>query len=51
VGRPFARIVISAYHEDRITGNDLAEYLGGKLKWLPEIESVLAGRNAAGGGE
>jgi hypothetical protein len=51
LGQPFARIVIAAYHEERITGSDLAEYLGGRLKWLPEIESLLESRNVLTGGD
>ena len=51
IGQPFARIVIGAYHEDRITGSDVAEYLGTRLKWLPAIEELLAGRNVLTGGK
>lgn len=51
IGQPFARIVIDAYHEERITGSDVAEYLGTRLKWLPAIEELLAGRNVLTGGD
>lgn len=51
VGQPFARIVIGAYYSERITGNELAEYLGARLKYLPKIESLLEGGNKFTGGD
>ena len=51
VGQPFARIVIGAYYSERITGNELAEYLGARLKYLPKIESLLEGGNTLTGGD
>lgn len=42
-GHRFTRIVISAYHEEAITGSDVAEYLGIKLDYLPRIEQELEG--------
>ncbi|MCC7314326.1 MAG: ImmA/IrrE family metallo-endopeptidase [Planctomycetes bacterium] len=42
-GHRFTRIVISAYHDEAITGSDVAEYLGIKLDYLPRIEKVLEG--------
>jgi hypothetical protein len=43
-------MVLDAYRADRITGSDVAEYLGARLKHLPRIESQLAGRDVLTGG-
>jgi Zn-dependent peptidase ImmA (M78 family)/transcriptional regulator with XRE-family HTH domain len=51
IGQPYARIVIDAYNEERITGSDVAEFLGTRLKWLSQIEDLLAGRNVLTGGD
>jgi len=51
VGKPFARLVIDAYHSDAITGSDVSEFLGVRLKHLPAIEARLAGPDLLTGGE
>ena len=51
VGKPFARLVIDAYHANTLTGGDLSELLGVKLKHLPAIEVRLAGPDMLTGGE
>lgn len=51
VGKPFARLVIDAYHSDAITGGDVSEFLGVRLKHLPAIEMRLSGPDLLTGGE
>lgn len=51
VGKPFARLVLDAYHADAITGSDVSEYLGVRLKHLPAIEARLGGRDLLTGGD
>ena len=51
VGKPFARLVVDAYHANTLTGGDLSELLGVKLKHLPAIEMRLAGPDMLTGGE
>jgi Zn-dependent peptidase ImmA (M78 family) len=41
VGKRFARLVLGAYHAERITGNDLADYLGIRLKHLAKVEALV----------
>jgi hypothetical protein len=41
VGKRFARLVLGAYHAERITGNDLANYLGIRLKHLEKVEALV----------
>ena len=50
VGKPFARMVLDAYRADAITGSDVADYLGARLKHLPKIESYLTGPDLLTGG-
>jgi Zn-dependent peptidase ImmA (M78 family)/transcriptional regulator with XRE-family HTH domain len=40
-GRFFTELVLTAYDAERITGSDLAEYLGVRLRHLPEIRAAL----------
>jgi len=43
-GRPFVRVVLEAFYEDRITASDVSDYLGVRLKHLDRIgESVGMG--------
>ena len=51
VGKPFARLVIDAYHANTLTGGDLSELLGVRLKHIPAIEMRLAGPDMLTGGE
>lgn len=51
VGKPFARLVLDAYHADSITGSDVSEYLGVRLKHLPRIEKRLGGPDLLTGGD
>ncbi|MBI4870188.1 MAG: ImmA/IrrE family metallo-endopeptidase [Candidatus Riflebacteria bacterium] len=41
VGKRFARLVLGAYHSEHITGNDLADYLGIRLKHLAKVEALV----------
>jgi Zn-dependent peptidase ImmA (M78 family)/transcriptional regulator with XRE-family HTH domain len=45
-GRRFSRLVVDAYREETITGSDLANYLGVRLKHLGEIENALSRSSA-----
>jgi Zn-dependent peptidase ImmA (M78 family) len=45
VGKPFARIVLDAYHANTITGRDVSDFLGIRLKHLDRIEQRLASGN------
>ncbi|MFH1730107.1 MAG: XRE family transcriptional regulator [Planctomycetota bacterium] len=51
VGQAFLRIVLGAYYRESITSSDLAEYIGARLKHLPTIEGLLAGRNILTGSD
>lgn len=51
LGKPFLRIVLSAYYREAITASDLSEYLGARLKHLRAIEGLLYGRNVLTGGD
>lgn len=44
LGRRYISTVLDAYHQDRITGSDLAGYLSMKLDNLPQLEAVVEGR-------
>jgi Zn-dependent peptidase ImmA (M78 family) len=50
VGKPFASIVLDAYHRDEITLSDVAEYLGVRPKHLSQLETALSGKEAGVGG-
>lgn len=41
LGRPFIRLVLDGYRQDIITGGDVADYLGVRLKYLPQIEASV----------
>lgn len=45
VGKPFARIVLDAYHADTISACDVSDYLGARLKHLDAIEHRLTTGN------
>ena len=51
VGRPFARLVLDAYHREAITSSDVAEYLGARAKHFPEIEHLVYGPVGVAQGE
>jgi Zn-dependent peptidase ImmA (M78 family)/DNA-binding transcriptional regulator YiaG len=51
VGKPFARLVLDAYRTNDLTGGDVSELLGVRLKHLPAIEARLAGADMLTGGE
>ncbi len=42
-GHAFTGLVLSAYDEDLITGSDVAEYLGARLKHLRDLRQVVGG--------
>jgi Zn-dependent peptidase ImmA (M78 family)/transcriptional regulator with XRE-family HTH domain len=43
VGKPFARMVLDAYHADAISAADVSDFLNVQLKHLARIETRLAG--------
>ena len=44
LGRPYIRLVLSAYSRERIDLSSVSDYLGVKLKHLRRIESLVLGR-------
>lgn len=40
-GKPFVRLIMSAYQADRITASDVADYLGVKLRYFDEINEAI----------
>jgi hypothetical protein len=48
---PFARLVIDAYRSNTLTGGDVSELLGIRLRHLPAVEARLAGVDMLTGGE
>jgi hypothetical protein len=44
LGRWYTTTLLRAYHDERLTGSRLSDYLGIKLKYVPKIESELRGR-------
>jgi Zn-dependent peptidase ImmA (M78 family) len=40
-GRPFVRLVLDAFYEDRITASDVSDYLGVRLKHLERIAETV----------
>ena len=44
LGRPYVRLVLDAYAQDRIGLSTASDYLGVKLRHLPRIESLIFGR-------
>jgi Zn-dependent peptidase ImmA (M78 family) len=49
LGKHYARLVIDAYRVDRISGADVVDFLGVKLKHLPRIEERLTGNDTLTG--
>lgn len=47
-GRKFAKLVFESYHQNKIGLLDVSEYLGTKLKHLPNIEQSLNPSHSAG---
>ena len=43
-GNLFANLVLSSYHQDKITASDLSDLLEVKLQYVPKIEQTLFGR-------
>lgn len=41
IGQPFARLVLNAHNAERITSNDLSDYLGINLKHLDKISQAI----------
>jgi len=39
-GPEFVRVVMSAYDREEITGNDLSEYLGVKIRHVPKVREM-----------
>jgi hypothetical protein len=42
-GRLFAELVLRAYHLERITASDVADYLEVRVKHIPDVEGELFG--------
>jgi Zn-dependent peptidase ImmA (M78 family) len=42
-GRPFVRMVLENYHQERITLSDVSGYLGVKVRHLPKVEQLAMG--------
>lgn len=47
LGRPFVRLVLNAYAQDRIALATASDYLGVKIRHLRRIESLVFGREAS----
>jgi Zn-dependent peptidase ImmA (M78 family)/DNA-binding XRE family transcriptional regulator len=43
-GRPFVRLVLDNYYQDRITLSDVSGYLGVRVRHVPKIEQALGPR-------
>lgn len=41
LSRPFVRLVVAGYHQDILTGSDVAEYLGVRWKHIAKIEAAV----------
>ena len=41
LGKQYIRVVLGAYHQEAITSSDVSDYLGTRLKHLPEIEQAV----------
>ena len=48
-GTLFVRLVLSSYHQEKITANDLSRYLEVRLKHVPNIEQAVFRRVRASG--
>lgn len=40
-GAFFARLVLDSFHQEKITSSDVSDYLGVRLKWMPQIEAAV----------
>jgi Zn-dependent peptidase ImmA (M78 family)/transcriptional regulator with XRE-family HTH domain len=45
----FVRLVLSSYHQEKITSNDLSSFLEVRLKHVPKIERAVLQRSVAAG--
>src|SRR5262249_3316237 len=43
-GRPFVRMILGNYYQDRLTLSDVSGYLGLKVKHIPKLEQVAWSR-------
>lgn len=46
IGKPFVRLVLDNYYQDRITLSDVSSYLGVRVKHFPTIEQAAANEAA-----
>ncbi len=46
IGRPFVRLVLDNYYQDRITLSDVSSYLGVRVKHFPRIEQAVGNGTA-----
>ncbi len=42
LGRPYTRLILTAFRQDRITASDVSDFLGVRLKHLGKIEALVA---------
>lgn len=47
LGKPYVRLVLSAYHDNMIGLSTVSDYLGLKIKHLPRVESLVMRRGEA----
>ncbi len=46
IGKPFVRLVLDNYYQDRITLSDVSSYLGVRVKHFPRIEQAISNGTA-----
>jgi Zn-dependent peptidase ImmA (M78 family)/transcriptional regulator with XRE-family HTH domain len=49
VGPFFARLVLSSYHQERITASEVSDFLEVRLQHLPKIEASVLGQSLSAG--
>jgi hypothetical protein len=46
-GRPFVRLVLESYYQERMTLSDVSGYLGVRTRHIPTLEQNIRAREAA----
>ena len=41
MGKPFVRVVLNNYYQDRLTLSDVSRYLGLRVKHMPRLEQFV----------
>lgn len=49
-GTPYVRLVLEAFHAERITASEVAEYLGAKVDHVPRFDAIVFGPGRGGVG-